>query len=62
MFKIPFGTASIGRDNDCIAIVYNLVLDVFNSQRLTEEVVNWDIKESLVLCVVQVHCNDMIGT
>lgn len=56
------GSTRIGRDNDGILPVGDLVANVFDHQGLSVQVVDRDIKEALELRVVQVHGDNMIGT
>lgn len=56
------GSTGIGRDNDSILPVGDLVANVFDHQGLSVQVVNGDIKETLELRVVQIHRDNMIRT
>jgi hypothetical protein len=56
-----FGTTSIRTDDDGILILRNVELDVLAQEVLAVQVVDGDVKETLILRVVEVHCDDVIG-
>lgn len=58
------GSSGIGRDNDELVLFgeWNVALDVTLEEGTGVEVVDWDVEESLVLGIMQIHCDDVIGT
>lgn len=56
-----FGTTSIRTDDDSVLVLRNVELNVLAQEVLAVQVVNRDIEETLVLRVVEVHCDDVIG-
>lgn len=57
---IPLGTTCVGTDDDGVFPAWDLLLDVRSEDRLGEQVVDGDIKESLDLRGVQVEGNDVV--
>lgn len=55
------GTAGIGRDDDGVPPVGDLLLDVRHHGWLGEEVVDGDVEKALDLGGVEVHCDDVVG-
>lgn len=57
-----FGTSSIGGDNDSFPEAGDVGLDVVLDEGLAVEVIDRDIKETLVLGIVEVHGDDVVGS
>ena len=56
----PLRPAGIRTDDDRLLVVRDMVLDVLLQQRAPVEVVDGDVKEALVLRIVQIHGDDMV--
>lgn len=54
------GPAGVRRDDDGILIVRDIVADVALQQRAAIQVIDGNIKEALILGIVEVHRDDMI--
>ena len=57
-----FSASGVGGDNDSFPVTRNVRLDVILDQSLAVKVIDGDIKETLVLGIMQVHRNDVVGT
>ena len=55
-----FGASSIRTDHDTASVVGNVVLDVLLQERSTVQIVDGNVKETLILRVMEIHCDDMI--
>ena len=58
--NLPLSAPSVRTDNDGISPLFDLCFDVFDHDRLTIQVVYWDIEESLDLTRMQVDSNNMV--
>lgn len=58
----PFGTSSVWTDDNGVLPVWDLLLDVCRQDRFREQVVDWDVKETLDLRSVKVESDDMVGS
>jgi hypothetical protein len=56
-----FGTTSIRTDDDSVLVLRNVELDILAQEVLAIQVVDGDVEETLVLRVVEVHCDDVVG-
>ena len=57
-----FDTAFVWADHDDIVAAQALLLEMLVQHRCGVEVINWNIKEALDLCRVQIHCEDSVCT
>lgn len=55
-------TASIRADDHRFLVVRNMVLNVLAQKMTPVQIVNRNVKESLILRIVQVHGDDMVST
>lgn len=53
--------SGVGGDDDGLFVVGNILLDVVLEERFAVEIIYRDVKEPLILGVVEVHGDDMIG-
>jgi hypothetical protein len=60
--SLPLGTTCIWTDDDGVLPSWNFLLDVGSEDGFGEEIVDWNIEESLDLGSVQVKSNDMVGS
>lgn len=58
----PLGSSGVGRDDNSVLVVGDIVLDIPLQKRAGVEVVDGDIKEALILWVVEVHGNNVVGS
>lgn len=59
---IPLSSTSIGRDNDTVLVVGDLLSNVLESAGLGIQVIDGDVEESLDLGGMEIHGNNVVGT
>jgi hypothetical protein len=60
--SLPLGTTCVWTDDDGVFPSWDFLLDVGSEDGFREEIVDWDIEESLDLRSVQVESNDVVGS
>lgn len=55
-------STGVWRDDDSILEIWDVLLDVALKKWLSVKVVDWNIKEALVLWIVEVHGDNVIST
>ena len=57
-----FGSTRIWANNNTIAVIRNMLLNIFLEEGSAIKVVDGNVEEALILRVMKIHCDDMVST